>query len=187
MNDVTHLGQVMSNTADLLCGCLAGTPFGEPGFCGVTWSTPVDDLICDNCPGNGALFVWMERMFPFRSFPVPWIQPASNEPLRVAATIAVRLIRPCWPMFQPGPAGGVFPPYAQTETFALNLAIDASTVECCLLTDVMGGDSVITGGPCAGAVSLGMLETDRNRAGCAGFTTRLTVDLQACCVPLNGS
>lgn len=177
----------MSNISDLLCGCLSGTPFGEPGFCGIYWSTPPDDLLCDNCPEGGALFVWLERMFTYRSFPVPWTQPVDGQSLRVAAAIAVRLIRPCWPVFKPGPGGGTFPAHTETETFALNLTIDASTVECCLLTDVMDGDSVITGGNCMGAVSLGTLEVDRNRAMCAGFTKRLTVDLGGCCVPVNGS
>lgn len=187
MQDVTELGVVMGNVADLLCGCLAGTPFGEPGFCGIYHNVPPDDLVCDNCPENGELIVWWERLYPYSVFAQPFSGPVATHDLRMAAALAVRLIRPCWPMAKSGPGGGTFPPRTQTETFALNLAIDATTIECCLLADMQSDASVLTGNNCASVITAPIMEVDRNRTGCAGMTARFTVSLGACCIPVPGS
>lgn len=188
MNDVTYLGEVMSNIAELLCDCLEGTPLGRPGFCGTYHNAPPDDASCDNCPENGELIVWWERLYPYSVFPQPFNGAVGMNELRMAAALAVRLIRPCWPMPQSGPGGGTFPSRTETETFALNLAIDASTIECCLLADMQSDDaSVITGSNCASIITAPVMEVDRNRAGCAGATARFVVSLGSCCIPTPGS
>lgn len=190
MEALTDLGDLMLRTADALCLCLADTPNGAPNPCSVYWGqSPPDDFACD-C-GTGQLDVWFEGYTAVNVFPQQFNGPIASSvgPLRSMAAIAVRLTRPCWPMASAGPDGNAnIPSREETEPLSLNLAIDATAVWCCLLSNLASDDGTpsITGGPCS-AVRMGLLVVDRNRGGCAGLTVRFQVDMGVCCVPPIGS
>lgn len=191
MDSVTALSDLMAATADAVCACLeAETVNGAPGNCGLYWSTPPDDFLCDCADPGGSLDVWLEIMQPTNRFPAPYLQPIDSAigPLGIMATINVRLTRPCWPVIESNPGGLTPPVRSTTDTPTLNLLIDASVVYCCLLNDftAASGESLITGGPCSN-IALGALIPDRNRSGCAGFTVKFTVNLGSCCIPAEAS
>lgn len=181
----------MLATADACCACLAASSVdGAPGNCSTYWSTPPDDFFCD-CSQGGFLNVWLEGLGPTNAFPQPFQGPVQSAigPIRTMASIAVRLVRPCWPKPQVGPDGNAtIPSRDETEPLALNMSMDATIVFCCLLDDFSNasGQSTITGGPCSG-VRMGLLTVDRNRGGCYSFTVRFQVDLGSCCLPPDGS
>lgn len=184
----------MLQLADLVCDCLESTEqegvtaTGRPGFCGCYWSVPPDDLDCGDCGTNGALFVWLERMSASSAnWPAPWPGPtSSSNGFTVPVALAVRLIRPCWPVVGQSGQFTPFPTRETTETAAINLNIDAATVFCCLLSAALDKDPASVFGQC-GRVTAPVLTPDNNRSACAGFTARMTVDLQQCCNPLTGS
>lgn len=181
MQSYGDLGAILGNTVDLVCACLADTPNGTPGTCTVYWSTPPDDLDCGDCDSNGLLVAWLERMAPVKNWPSPYVGPSGHGiPITVKADIAVRLVRPCWPILRQDIANP-FPARSVTEPLALNLDFDASAVFCCILNDLASNTPAITDGPCLQKM-MGALEVDRNRGGCAGFTVRFSVGLGACCV-----
>jgi hypothetical protein len=186
--DLTTVSDIMLATSTALCSCLDVNSTGAPGNCGIYWSAPPDDLFCDCDAFNGTLDVWLENLSPTLNFPQPYQGAVQHEPLRTMASFAARLVRPCWPLPETTPNGIIPPTRATTEQPTLNLALDASVVFCCLLSDFTGGPqatSTITGGPCSNA-KMGALTPDRNRAGCAGFTVRFSVDLGTCCALATG-
>lgn len=187
MNETTDLANLMVATADLVCDCLNGTLNGRPGFCGLYWSTPPDDFDCGDCGSNGALFVWLESLGPSLSWPNVHTGPVSNKtgPLRIRANLAVRLIRPCWPVIQNAGGQPLLPSRLDTEEAAVNVTTDAVTMYCCILTDLLDVNGEING--LCSAASMGLLTPDRNRSGCHGATVRFAVDLGSCCVPSAGS
>lgn len=193
MNNVTDLGNLMLRTSALLCDALADqSVLGKPSSCSVYWggTPPPDDFFCDcDDGGAGALDVYFEGFAPFDSFPQPWqfAVSAASGTLRNMASIAVKLVRPCWPKIQGGPDGRPLTPVREiTLEPTLNLLIDASVVQCALLNDFTAAnpddESVIADGPCT-LVRMGLLVPDRPRTGCVGFTVRFAVDLGSCCIP----
>lgn len=186
MVDYGYIGTLLSNTVDLVCACLADTPSGTPGTCTVYWSTPPDDLDCGDCEHNGLLVAWLERISPVQTYPNVYTGIVSHgQTVQLKADFVVRLVRPCWPKLIQDIANP-FPSRAATELAALNLDYDAALVMCCILTDLQSKTPTITGGPCQ-QVSMGGLQVDRNRGGCAGFEVRFSVGLGACCAPAVGS
>lgn len=188
MDSPLDLANLMVRTVDTLCECLGATTNGTPGTCSVYWNIPPDDLECGECGSRGFLIAWPELIFPTQKFPLPYQgQVGPHEVVTQAAVnIAVRLTRPCWPVVTRVANQPAFPKRDDMEEAAVNLAEDAATVFCCLLSNLADLNSTILGGAC-GRAKMGQLTPDRNRAGCAGFTARFTVSLDSCCVTVPAS
>jgi hypothetical protein len=205
MDEPTDLANLLVGVVDLVCGCLettaqqnddgsAVTGTGRPGSCAVYWNTPPDDLDCGDCASNGGLYVWLESLAEtVDRWPAPWMGAvsAATAAFTMPAAIAVRLIRPCWPVVGGGGTGTStltpFPARETTEARAVNLLIDAATVQCCLMSAIQERSASGPFGRC-GRCTPPTLRPDNNRGGCAGFTVRFIADLGACCgIPTEGT
>lgn len=172
MPTATDLPGVLTRTADLLCVLLASTSGGAPDECGVYWGDPPADC----CPAG---YVWLERVYETKPFPLPSIRPFVC-PVLLAAVVAVR-VRRCWPGTVNNPSNP-FPPAATTQPVALGLVEDAGIVYCGLQADFASPSStILVGVDALTPVMLGDLTHEKNLGGCAGFTVRYTMMLSPCC------
>lgn len=190
MDSFSAPGDLLLAVVDACCACLdASSPLGAPGDCSVYWgqTAPPDDFFCD-CSAGGFLAVWSEGIFPSSQFPVPFTQSVKSAvgSLQLVMPIAVRLVRPCWPVTQAGPSGtAVLPTRAETEPLSLNATMDMAILLCCVLGEFEAGADGIFG-QCGNATAPKIVP-DRNRGGCYGSSMRFAVSLGSCCIPPSGS
>lgn len=174
ISDVSYLPQLANRLLELGCACLADTPNGRPGDCGLYWTQPPADC-CD------AFSVWLGRMYVAKQFPIEWTGPAKCSDLTTVAPFGLTLYRNCWPVVEPDPFKP-FPPGEATTTAAADLMMDAVKLYCCVMGDLTAGlDSTVLDGELLN-VSIGGLEPARPLGGCAGytFTVRIGLDVPCC-------
>jgi hypothetical protein len=171
--ELTALNDVMQLILDDVCAGLTCSTYGAPKDCFISHTHPADDC-CDFAA------IWMHGLYPTMRFPLP----DESTPDRCGEfsrmmRVYLRVKRPCWPTVRDN-AKSPFPPSSEIQSAAEGLLIDANIVWCRLSSGIASGIYLPEGSGCLD-FKLMELIMDRPRGGCAGFTVRLAVELDACC------
>lgn len=182
-DDLGGIALLLHRTVEYALACLADTPRGAPGSSGVYHTAPPADC-CDS------ISVWLERIAPGGGqVPAPASFPNEFSGLAKCgmypiAHLGLRLWRPCWPILEDN-AFNPFPPVEATDATAIELAMDAMALFCCIMGDLQldDGTSIIKGGTAGIDInaSMGPITPLRPQGGCAGWDIRFRIELDPCC------
>jgi hypothetical protein len=170
---LTDLNDVLQLMVDDVCAGLQCTTYGPPKDCFISHTQPADD--CCNF-----LAAWVHGMYPTRKFPlIDEATPDRCGEFSRMMRVYLRVKRDCYPVVRDN-AKSPFPPSSEIQSAAEGLLIDANVVWCRLTSGIAAGFYIPEGSGCLD-FKMQELVMDRPRGGCAGFTVRLAVELDACC------
>jgi len=150
---------------------------GQPADCFLSHCLPAFDC-CD------FLALWIERIRPSRGF-----QDAAYPTggrlwdrccnLGSVVDFGLTLVRPCYPTLVDD-AFNPFPSASDQQAATELLMVDARILMCCLQQASCAGDLFPSNTNCL-EIGWGDLTPECPDGGCAGWTWRFTVELEACC------
>jgi hypothetical protein len=172
-----HLNDMLQSILDVACNCLDDTPLGRPADCFISHGQPPDDC-CD------FLSVWAEYIRPIQGFEnAQYVSGVKFTgrccDIGAVMDIAIRLVRPCYPTLKDN-ATNPFPPPIEIQAAAENLLIDGWAMRCCVMRAYCE-DSLFPDDTECLEVAWGDMVPHGPRGGCAGWTWRITVELEQCC------
>lgn len=167
------INDMLQTVLDGLHACMSNTVDGPPASKFLSFNRPPDDC-CDY------LAIWLESIQATKEFPILDTSAAEGCGGGRMMTVAVKLVRSCWPVIQDNPRNP-FPPGQVIQAAAEKLTVDANVVWCCLESGLSSGEFWIDGNDGCKSFRMIELRVDPARGACAGFTVRFQMELEGCC------